>query len=394
MDELQISVWSAVTCPRFLKCRLIGALQKSEIRMKSPSLSLTSNEATLKKMTIFKRVMGGCLLTVFLGYGTLSLRAQEQSANPSPQTSPANVAGGVAAVSTAPTTEQYRIGPRDVLSIRVTAGRLVPELSMDTVEVSECGQIPLPSVQQEEQNEIRAAGLTRTELAEQLRRFYTKYKRNPQVVVTIKEYNSQPVAINGAVVKPGQFQLRRPVRLLELLQFYAGGPTARAGGSIQIARLANFNPCEANPNAAATDAVSFQLLKLSDTLAGIEQANPYLQPGDVITLPDAKEAYIVGNVLRPGPVILKEDKITISQAIAMAGGTMPDTKQDKVRIIRQEPSGAKQEIFVDLKAIDRRQAPDIALLPNDIIDVPASSGKRLLRSILGTVTQLPVRIIP
>ena len=367
--------------------------------MKSPRLSLTSNKHTLKKTPIIKRVVGGCLLTVFLGCGTLSLRAQEQPATPStPQTSPANVADGVAGVSTAPTTEQYRIGPRDVLSIRVTAGRVVPELSMDTVEVSECGQIPLPSVQQEEQNEIRAAGLTRTELAEQLRRFYTKYKRNPQVVVTIKEYNSQPVAINGAVAKPGQFQLRRAVRLLELLQFYAGGPTARAGGSIQIARLANFNPCEASPNAAATDAVSFQLLKLSDTLAGIEQANPYLQPGDVITLPDAKEAYIVGNVLRPGPVILKEDKITISQAIAMAGGTMPDTKQDKVRIIRQEPSGAKQEIFVDLKAIDRHQAPDIALLPNDIIDVPASSGKRLLRSLLGTiapsVAQLPVRIIP
>src|SRR5947209_10571427 len=121
-------------------------------------------------------------------------------------------------------TEQYRIGPHDILTIRVTAGRAVPELSMDAVEVSECGQIPLLSVQQEDQNEIRAAGLTRQELAEQLRSFYTKYKRNPQVVVIVKEYNSQPVAINGAVAKPGQFQLRRAVRLLELLPFYAGGP--------------------------------------------------------------------------------------------------------------------------------------------------------------------------
>src|ERR1041385_7532170 len=73
---------------------------------------------------------------------------------------------------------QCRIGPHDVLSIRVTAGRPVPELSMEAVEVSECGQIPLLSVQQEEQNEIRAAGLTRQELADQLRSFYTKYKRN------------------------------------------------------------------------------------------------------------------------------------------------------------------------------------------------------------------------
>ena len=32
--------------------------------------------------------------------------------------------------SIAPGTDQYRIGPHDVLSIRVTAGRPVPELSM------------------------------------------------------------------------------------------------------------------------------------------------------------------------------------------------------------------------------------------------------------------------
>ena len=297
-----------------------------------------------------------------------------------------------------PAPEQYRIGPHDILTIRVTAGRAVPELSMDAVEVSECGQIPLLSVEQEDQNEIRAAGLTRLELADQLRSFYVKYKRNPQVVVTIKEYNSQPVAINGAVIKPGQFQLRRAVRLLELLQFFAGGPTDKAGGSIQLARLPNFNQCGAKPNAAA-DTVSFQVFKLSDTLAGIEQSNPHLQPGDVITIPDAREAYVVGNVLRPGPITLKENNVTISKAIAMVGGTMPDTKSDKIRVIRQNPStGAKTEMLVDLRAIDRRQAPDVAIMPNDIIDVPVSGGKRFLRSLVGTIApavgQLPVRVIP
>ena len=300
--------------------------------------------------------------------------------------------------TSAPAGEQYRIGPRDILTIRVTAGRPVPELSMDAVEVSECGQIPLLSVAQEDQNEIRAAGLTRQELAEQLRSFYVKYKRNPQVVVMIKEYNSQPVAINGAVTKPGQFQLRRAVRLLELLQFFAGGPNDKAGGSIQLARLPNFNQCGEKPNAAA-DTVSFQVFKLADTLAGIEQSNPYLQPGDVITIPDAREAYVVGNVLRPGPITLREDNVTISKAIAMVGGTMPDTKSDKIRVIRQDPSsGSKTEVLVDLRAIDRRQAPDIAIMPNDIIDVPTSGGKRLLRSLIGTIAptvgQLPIRIIP
>ena len=297
-----------------------------------------------------------------------------------------------------PAADEYRIGPHDVLSIRVTAGHAVTELSIDSVEVSECGQIPLASVQQEKQNEIRAAGLTRPELAEQLRGFYAKYKRNPQVLVTIKEYNSQPVAINGAVTKPGQFQLRRPVRLLELLQFYAGGPTDRAGGSVQLARAASFNSCN-DKASSENDNVSFQVFKVSETLAGFEAANPYLQPGDVVTIPEARDAYVVGNVLRPGPIPLKEDAVTVSRAIAMVGGTMPDTKQDHIRIIRQDVStGAKKEIVVGLKAIRQQQAVDVAILPNDIIDVPASGGKRFLRSLVGTIApavgQLPVRVIP
>jgi protein involved in polysaccharide export with SLBB domain len=336
------------------------------------------------KSRFTKAIIRGCyVLSLLLPIcGQLPAVAQQQS-----------VTGTVAPA----TIDQYRIGPRDVLSIRVSAGRIVPELSMESIEVDECGRIPVPSVEHEERNEIQAAGKVRTELAEELRLFYKKYKKNPQVVVTVREYNSQPVAINGAIMKPGQFQLRRPVRLLELVQFYAGGPTERAGGRIQVARMAAFNPCTAAVD-SSTNSVEFVSLNLKDTLAGEERANPYLQPGDVITLPEAKEAYVVGNVLRPGPVLLKDDSVTISKAIAMAGGTMPDTKKDKVRIIRQaEGTQPKREIIVDLVAIDKRQAEDVALLPNDIINVEASGGRRLLRSLLGTIVpsvgQLPVQVI-
>ncbi|MET0626554.1 MAG: SLBB domain-containing protein [Pyrinomonadaceae bacterium] len=327
--------------------------------------------------------------------GAFSAAGAQQPANPAPPAA----------------AEQYRIGARDVLTIRVTAPDIVAQFSAEALEVNECGMIPLLSVQNEEQNEVRAAGMTTNELQEYLRRFYVKYKRNPQVVVKVREYNSQPVAINGAVARPGQFQLRRPVRLLELLQFYAGGATERSGGRIQIARMPAPGMCEAKPAAADApaqaasartiddaSAPSFLTFKLEDTLTADERANPYLQPGDVITLPEAKEAYVVGNVLRPGPVTLKDERLTVSRAIAMVGGTMPDTKKERVRIIRQEPNGAgSREIFVDLKAIDKRQAEDVALLPNDIIDVPISGGKRILRSLVGAVVpsvgQLPVQVI-
>jgi len=327
------------------------------------------------------------------------------------------VAGGLAASAQQQQTqfsaEQYRIGARDVLTIRVTAPDIVAQFSADALEVNECGMIPLLSVQNEEQNEVKAAGMTTNELQDYLRRFYTKYKRNPQVVVKVKEYNSQPVAINGAVARPGQFQLRRPVRLLELLQFYAGGATERSGGRVQIARMPALGTCEArpaptpnvqSPQTAQTvtpiddsNMPSFLSFKLEETLKGEERANPYLQPGDVITLPEAKEAYVVGNVLRPGPVALRDDHLTVSRAVAMVGGTMPDTKQEKVRIVRQETNGGSREFFVDLNAIKKHQAEDVALLPNDIVEVPVAGGKRILRSLVGafvpSVGQLPVQVI-
>lgn len=363
-----------------------------------------------------------CALAAALCLAAAAASARQQAA-PAASSAPAAASVAPAPDTQRPGGEQYRIGARDVLTIRVTAPDIIPQFSAEALEVNECGMIPLLSVQNEEQNEVKAAGMTTGELQERLRKFYTKYKRNPQVVVKVREYNSQPVAINGAVARPGQFQLRRPVRLLELLQFYAGGATERSGGRIQIARMPALGMCEAGPANAAVgqassvaqaapaaqaaqaatpieegSAPSFLTFKLEDTLKADDRANPYLQPGDVITLPEAREAYVVGNVLRPGPIPLRDDRLTVSRAIAMVGGFMPDSKKEKVRIIRQEAGGAgSREIFVDMKAVDRRQAEDVALLPNDIIDVPVAGGRRVLRSLVGAVVpsvgQLPVQVI-
>jgi protein involved in polysaccharide export with SLBB domain len=362
------------------------------------------------KSNIFVKARRCGLAAALSVAAAVSVAAQEQqAANSAAANSAAPPAAGASSDGQrAAAGDQYRIGPRDVLTIRVTAPDIIPQFSSEAMEVNECGMIPLLSVQNEEQNEVRAAGMTTNELQEQLRKFYTKYKRNPQVVVKVKEYNSQPVAINGAVARPGQFQLRRPVRLLELVQFYAGGATEKSGGRIQIARMPALGMCEAKPaNASAGQTAtvideasgpSFLTFKLEDTLKADERANPYLQPGDVITLPEAKEAYVVGNVLRPGPVPLRDEHLTVSRAIAMVGGHMPDSKKEKVRIIRQEAGGASsREFFVDLEAIRNHKAEDVAVLPNDIIEVQVAGGKRLLKSLIGVVVpsvgQLPVQVI-
>ncbi|MBA3569152.1 MAG: SLBB domain-containing protein [Pyrinomonadaceae bacterium] len=137
---------------------------------------------------------------------------------------------------------------------------------------------------------------------------------------------------------------------------------------------------------------------LDETLKGSLQANPYLRPGDIVTIPVADQAYILGNVFKPGPITLSEP-ITVSRAIVMAGGTMPNTDSGNVRIIRQATgSTTKTQIVVDLKKVKKNQAEDVALLANDTIEVPSVGGIRgafqtVLRTLVPTVAQLPLRVI-
>jgi polysaccharide export outer membrane protein len=290
--------------------------------------------------------------------------------------------------------ESYRIGAGDVLDVRVFNR---PQLSRDAVRVDGRGMIRMPLIE----GEIQAACRTEADLAREIETRYLKYQRSPHVDVFVKEFQSQPVAVIGAVNLPGRFQLQRPMRLLELLTF-AGGPSERAGGRLQVAHSVAASTCGAQTGASneneaddASDVLSSY--RLNETLRGVDQSNPFVRPGDIVNLPEAEQAFIVGNVLRPSTIDLKEP-VTVSRAIAMAGGVMPDTKREKVRILRQSPGSTnKQEIFIDLGAIEKRQAEDVALQADDIVDVPVAGGKRLLRSLVSGIFpaagQLPVQII-
>jgi polysaccharide export outer membrane protein len=297
-----------------------------------------------------------------------------------------------AITSVAPDT-RYRIGPGDVIEVRVLKA---PELSRDAVRVDQQGMISLPMLE----DDIQAACLTEVELAAKIARLYLDYKREPNVSVFVREFQSQPVAVIGAVNTPGQFRLQRQVRLLELLSF-AGGPAERAGRNVDIIHAAGPDLCSrsASGGRAPVNVEGLTSYLLTDTLKGKEAANPFVRAGDIISVPEADQVFVVGNVISPRAISLKDQQITVTRAIAMAGGPQRDSKTSRVRIVRQLPSSTeKREIFVDLKAVEKRKAEDIVLLANDIVDVPSSTGKTILRALTGTITstitQLPIRSIP
>ncbi len=333
------------------------------------------------------------LLVILFGTWSGSLQlAQGQQPTEPPNESIANRTAqstGSGPAMTSDDNARYRIGPGDVLDIRVFNRT---NLSREAVRVEGNGMIRMPLIDRE----IQAACQTEGELAKEITNRYTKFYRNPQVDVFIKEYHSKQVAIIGAVNDQGRYELQRRVRLLELLS-YAKGPSEKAGQTINIVHAPPALPCQ-RPETGNEDIGALSSYRLSETLAGNSRANPYLESGDIITLPEADQVYVVGNVVSPLTISLKEP-ITLSRAIAMAGGLKQDSKKDKVRIVRQETgSQTKKEITVDLSAIEKKRAEDLALLPNDIIDVPTSAGKSLMRSLLGsvapTVSQLPIRVIP
>ena len=285
--------------------------------------------------------------------------------------------------------DRYRIGPGDVLEVRLYK---LPELSREALRVEESGTIRMPLIEED----IQAVCRTENELAKDIASRYLPLMRNPQVDVFIKEYHSRPVAVIGAVNTPGRFQLQRRIRLLDLLSF-AGGPAERAGGNIQVVHSSSYPSCETKAGRTSSEALGLSVFKLRDTLAGSGRSNPFVRPGDVITVLEVEQIYVLGNVLRPSSFPLRE-RITLSQAIAMAGGTLPDSANDRVRILRQKADGvSKEELVVNLKAITKRQAPDVVLQANDIVEVPTASGRRLLRNILEGVVpgiaRFPVRVI-
>ncbi|HEX6045197.1 MAG TPA: polysaccharide biosynthesis/export family protein [Pyrinomonadaceae bacterium] len=318
------------------------------------------------------------LILSLLFCASVSVRAQEAvSANTNRQEGPVN--------------STYVIGVGDILDIRVFGK---PQLTREAVRVDDRGKIRMPLLEEE----VQAACRTEMDLAAEISSQYLKYVRKPQVDVFIREYNSLPVALVGAVSKPGRFLLQRPMRLLDLLTF-AGGPSDRAGRGVQIVHAATVPACESGKLTPISAVTAVAAYDLSEVLAGLEVSNPYVRPGDVISILEADQVYVVGNVIRPSSIALKEP-VTLSRAIAMSGGVLPHTKMDQIRIIRQSPNNStkKEEIIVDLKAIEKQQANDIALQANDIVDVPVSGSKRFLSNLVGgvvpAVTQMPVRVIP
>jgi len=88
---------------------------------------------------------------------------------------------------------------------------------------------------------------------------------------------------------------------------------------------------------------------------------------------------IVGDVGQPG-IRLMSHRMTVTEAIAEAGGVLPTGDRSKVVVLRRQNTGMLAQIPVNVSAIYKGKMPDSTyLVPGDQIIVPGNKWKTLQR---------------
>ncbi len=261
-----------------------------------------------------------------------------------------------------------KVGLNDLVSIQVYDS---PELTR-TVRISEDGTLRLPLLNQP----IHAAGLYPPELEQEIT---TALKDQgilvrPIVSVTISEYRSRPIRVVGAVKKPVTFQDTGNIHLLDAITA-AEGITDAAGPEILVSTP--------NPGGGPELVQRFSRRQLVDQAD--ENLNIRLTGGEEVRVPEAGKVWVIGNVKKPGPIAVRDPgDMTVLKVVAQAE-LMPFSATNAY-ISRTSDNPKGSQVQVPLTKILERKAPDMSLLPNDILYVPDSKSKRNISTAIQVAT--------
>ncbi len=315
-------------------------------------------------------------------------------------------------------TPPYIIGPGDQITVTDRTLRdLFGQVEQYNLVVSADGYISIPLPDGTQEN-ILAAGYTLNELSDEVRELFGKTLKNPLLFLQISKYRPVNVYIGGEIVNPGVYKVETSttqaedgktsastsntfeLSLSQAIQL-AGGLKPRADiRSISITRGSNSEKKIVDLKALITGNDSFK------------DAN--LQPGDTVYVPVAAKledqaqnnvvllgrlAYqevavnVVGEVKKSGNFILPNDA-TVFDAIGTAGGTDVVGTTKKVRIARFDDNGIYRWKEYNLDNLIQKgvKLDEIALRPNDRIEVRASHGKEV-RHFFDRVSQSLVFVI-
>ncbi len=276
---------------------------------------------------------------------------------------------------------EYVLGPGDTISLRVLH---LDEISEKPVRIGNSGNIKLPIIGQ-----IKVSGMTAEQLEAEIAERLKDTLNEPQVAVNITDYRSQPVSIIGWVNKPGVVQLEGRKTLFEVLSL-ADGVKPEAGYSVKITRKREFGKIPL-PNAVTEDSGRYSVatVNINSVMEATKpEENILICPFDVISVPKGELIYVIGDVKKPGGIVISEEKtITVLQAVSMADGLEKTALLDKARILRPVPgANSREEVPVDLKAMLAGGASDVILKTDDILYIPGRTRPTLMQALMSATS--------
>jgi polysaccharide biosynthesis/export protein len=180
----------------------------------------------------------------------------------------AGPSGAAAAQEAAAPSQDYAIGPEDVLDIAVWNNTDISR----TVPVRPDGKISLPLL-----NDVQAAGLTPPQLRDSLAKLLAGYISAPIVSVMVREIHSFKVTVIGEVKTPGRYELRSRATVLDVL--------AMAGGLSQYAARARITVLRREGERVRELPYDFEKIMSRTSPKGAPQENFCVQAGDIIVVP-------------------------------------------------------------------------------------------------------------
>ena len=117
-------------------------------------------------------------------------------------------------------------------------------------------------------------------------------------------------------------------------------------------------------------------LTVDETRVEIEKVmNEYMKEATIIVKLVNFNVTFIGEVRRPGEYKIYQDKISIFQAISMAGDITDYGNRNEVKLLRSSDEGTIMYI-IDLTEEDILESPFYYLKPNDVVYVEPLKGKQ------------------
>jgi len=284
-----------------------------------------------------------------------------------------------------PVRPNYVLGPNDQILVRAPQSE---EINDKPFRIDAEGFINLPLI-----GRVRAGGLSVQELEAELVKRLREFVREPQVIITMVQFRTEPVFCVGMFRAPGIYPLQGRRTLVEMLSSVCG-VQPNASRRIKVTRRAEYGriplPGAVEDADKKVSTVEISIGSLKDNVNPAEDI--VLEPYDVISVERAELIYVNGEVGKVGGIELGErDSVSIAQALVMSGGFTRDANRTKVRILRPVLNTTRRaEIDVDVNSIFEGKENDFPLLPNDVL-VVTRSRKRAVWTTLG---QIALPIIP